>query len=238
MNTPNATVTTGASITDALQTWITNAPTHLLDLTAAQPHPDDSPAQSTADHALTLADAGHVLRLTDVTMTGDDVLAFTSRVNKTPTNDAHLTPSIDGRYRVDVLGTTLTAALSPEVRRFAEERLDAIDYAGVLHIMEIVSRHIADQGTWYDAEHTILREISQATGDRAAHITHAIECVGPVDAWVADTESFWGVIFDDGAPRDAYYGEPVPADWPTLNDERTGALFYLATVPDHILTRA
>jgi len=158
-----------------------------------------------------------------------------------------LTPDTDGLYRVDVLGTVLAPTLSPEVRRFADERLDVIEYSGTFPLMEIVSRHLATWGSWYDAQDAIQHEITEATRDAGqdhcyptstgADIAHAIECIGPIDQWVCDTESFWGVSADaDQGWRDLYYGDPVPADWPALDDDRAGALFYLAAAPERVFT--
>jgi len=269
------------TVADALQTWISIAPTQCLDLVAPHTRPGDTAAEHAATHAIALANAGQVFRLPDVVMTYDEVLAFTTRVNDTEGGEASgdrvpfyplamyyppveglfgaetpipgnghlptLTPDTDGLYRVDVLGTVLAPALSPEVRRFADERLDVIEYSGTFPLMEIVSRHLATWGSWYDAEDAIQREITEATRDAGqdhcdptstgADIAHAIECIGPIDQWVCDTESFWGVSADaDQGWHDLYYGDPVPADWPALDDDRAGALFYLAAAPERVFT--
>lgn len=281
------TTTTTNTLADALQTWISTAPTHLTDLVAPHTRPGDTPAQHAATHASALANDGRVFRLLGVTMTHDEVLDFTTRINETengrgdgdrapfyplatyyppvggifaaetpiPGNGTlpTLTPDTQGLYRLDVLGTVLAPALSPEVRRFAHERLDVIEYYGVFHVMEIVGRHVSTWGSWADASDAVQAEITEATraasddhsapsttATTATDVAHAIECVGPIGEWVCDAENFWGVIpGEDGAPYDAYYGEPVPTDWPDLtDDQRTGALFYLATTHDHILTGA
>lgn len=273
------------TVADALQTWISAAHAHLLDLVAPHTRPDDSPAQHAATHAVALANAGHLFRLTNITMTHDEMLEFTTRINDTESGEASgdrapfyplamyyppvggifaaetpipgngilatLIPGPDGLYRVDVLGTVLAPALSPQVRRFAHERLDVIEYYGAFHIMEIVGRHVATWGSWTDAADAIQHEIAEATraasddhhapASTATDIAHAIECIGPIGEWACDAENFWGVATDqDGAPHDIYYGETVPADWPTGldDDQRTGALFYLATFPDHVLANA
>lgn len=127
--------------------------------------------------------------------------------------------------------------ISPEVRTYAQDRLNTFVYTSALRAAVMASRAVAEHKYWEDAAKPAegaLRALYEAKPD-----DQDLSLDEALDDWLADVirdhEQFWGVGVDRGIPYSVFDDERVPADWPDLDTDLARAKFFLAVAPDYLL---